>query len=163
MGSQLPLTRDQTHTPCIGRRRLNHWTTREVPQPLSDPGDVFCRRRPDLTSTCVPLSSCRWAACWRLPSYPSGCATSTELTASYLAQTGSSYQTGEWSACLICTSTTAGLHRTSLCSLPWVSSPDPGAVSLRCSESRGWAGLQPCGCLGKLCKKMWRLDLWNET
>ena len=31
-----PLTRDQTHTPCIGRQSLNHWkvevlTTREVP------------------------------------------------------------------------------------------------------------------------------------
>ena len=25
------LTRDRTHTPCIGRRSLNHWTTREVP------------------------------------------------------------------------------------------------------------------------------------
>ena len=25
------LTRDQTHTPCIGRRSLNHWTIREVP------------------------------------------------------------------------------------------------------------------------------------
>ena len=25
------LTRDGTHTPCIGRRSLNHWTTREVP------------------------------------------------------------------------------------------------------------------------------------
>ena len=24
-------TRDQTHTPCIGRQSLNHWTTREVP------------------------------------------------------------------------------------------------------------------------------------
>ena len=24
-------TRDQTHTPCIGRRSLNHWTGREVP------------------------------------------------------------------------------------------------------------------------------------
>ena len=24
-------TRDQTHVPCIGRRILNHWTTREVP------------------------------------------------------------------------------------------------------------------------------------
>ena len=24
-------TRDQTHTPCIGRRSLNHWTPREVP------------------------------------------------------------------------------------------------------------------------------------
>ena len=27
------LTRDRTHTPCIGRQRLNHWTTREVPPP----------------------------------------------------------------------------------------------------------------------------------
>ena len=25
------LTRDWTHTPCIGRWNLNHWTTREVP------------------------------------------------------------------------------------------------------------------------------------
>ena len=25
------LTRGQTHTPCIGRQSLNHWTTREVP------------------------------------------------------------------------------------------------------------------------------------
>ena len=25
------LTRDGTDTPCIGRRSLNHWTTREVP------------------------------------------------------------------------------------------------------------------------------------
>ena len=24
-------TRDRTHVPCIGRRILNHWTTREVP------------------------------------------------------------------------------------------------------------------------------------
>ena len=24
------LTRDQTHTPCIGRQSLNHWTAREV-------------------------------------------------------------------------------------------------------------------------------------
>ena len=24
-------TRDQTHTPCIGRQSLHHWTTREVP------------------------------------------------------------------------------------------------------------------------------------
>ena len=24
------LTRDQTHTPCIGRQNLNHWTTRKV-------------------------------------------------------------------------------------------------------------------------------------
>ena len=26
-----PPTRDRTHTPCIGRRSLNHWTAREVP------------------------------------------------------------------------------------------------------------------------------------
>ena len=26
-----PLTRDQTHTPYIESRSLNHWTTREVP------------------------------------------------------------------------------------------------------------------------------------
>ena len=25
------LTRDQTHTSCIGKCRVNHWTTREVP------------------------------------------------------------------------------------------------------------------------------------
>ena len=25
------LTRDQTHTPCIGRQSLNHWTAREFP------------------------------------------------------------------------------------------------------------------------------------
>ena len=24
-------TGDRTHTPCIGRRSLNHWTAREVP------------------------------------------------------------------------------------------------------------------------------------
>ena len=26
-----PSTREWTHTPCIGRHSLNHWTTREVP------------------------------------------------------------------------------------------------------------------------------------
>ena len=26
-----PPTRDQTHTPCLGRRSLNHWTARELP------------------------------------------------------------------------------------------------------------------------------------
>ena len=25
------LTRDRTHTPCIGRQSLSHWTSREVP------------------------------------------------------------------------------------------------------------------------------------
>ena len=25
------LTRDQTCTPCVGKRSLNHWTTRDVP------------------------------------------------------------------------------------------------------------------------------------
>ena len=29
------LTRDQTRAPCIGRRILNHWTTREVQNPES--------------------------------------------------------------------------------------------------------------------------------
>ena len=28
------LTRDQTRVPCIVRRILYHWTTREVPQPF---------------------------------------------------------------------------------------------------------------------------------
>ena len=28
------LTRDQTRTPCIGSRSLNHWTAREVPEQL---------------------------------------------------------------------------------------------------------------------------------
>ena len=27
-------TRDRTRTPCIGRRSLNHWTTREVPRKI---------------------------------------------------------------------------------------------------------------------------------
>ena len=27
-------TRDQTHTPWMGRQSLNHWTTREAPQEL---------------------------------------------------------------------------------------------------------------------------------
>ena len=31
-------TRDQTHTPCIRRQSLNHWTTREVPH-----GILNCR------------------------------------------------------------------------------------------------------------------------
>ena len=26
------LTRDRTHTPCMDRQSLNHWTSREVPQ-----------------------------------------------------------------------------------------------------------------------------------
>ena len=25
-------TRDRTHTPCIGRRSLNHWATRKAPK-----------------------------------------------------------------------------------------------------------------------------------
>ena len=32
-------TRDQTHTPCIGRCGLNHWTAREVP---SQPFLILC-------------------------------------------------------------------------------------------------------------------------
>ena len=27
-------TRHQTHTPCIGRRSLNNWTVREVPDKI---------------------------------------------------------------------------------------------------------------------------------
>ena len=27
-------TRDRTHTHCIGRQSLNHWTTREAPEDL---------------------------------------------------------------------------------------------------------------------------------
>ena len=79
---------------------------------------VFSRRQPNLMFICVPLSSCRWAACWRLPSYLSGCATSTEITVSCLAQTGSFYQTGKWSASLIFISTVASPHRKSLRTLP---------------------------------------------
>ena len=30
------LTRDQIHTPCIGRQSLNHWTTREAPETTTD-------------------------------------------------------------------------------------------------------------------------------
>ena len=29
------LTRDQTHASCIGRGRLNHWTTRQVPSHIN--------------------------------------------------------------------------------------------------------------------------------
>ena len=28
-------TRDQTHTPCVGRRNLNHWTAQDVPGRIS--------------------------------------------------------------------------------------------------------------------------------
>ena len=30
-GILVPLAKDWTHTPCIGRQSLNHWTAREVP------------------------------------------------------------------------------------------------------------------------------------
>ena len=33
--------RDGTHTPCIGRQSLNHWTTREVPPAPSEEAMVF--------------------------------------------------------------------------------------------------------------------------
>ena len=37
VGSLVPCTRDRTHTSCIGRRILNHWTAREVPlRPLHE-------------------------------------------------------------------------------------------------------------------------------
>ena len=35
-------TRDRTHVPCIGRRILNHWTTRKVPRkPVGSLGDFI--------------------------------------------------------------------------------------------------------------------------
>ena len=40
------LTRDGTHTPCIGRRSLNHWTTREVPVALN----LFLSRKTEIRS-----------------------------------------------------------------------------------------------------------------
>ena len=37
VGSLVPWTRDWTHTSCIGKRILNHWTAREVPlRPLHE-------------------------------------------------------------------------------------------------------------------------------
>ena len=54
-------TRDRTHTPCTGRRNLNHWTTREVPYPHS-----------------LPM----WSAC---PSWPMGpVLTSAQPTKTFL-------------------------------------------------------------------------------
>ena len=56
------LTRDQTHTPCIGRQRLNHWTAREVPS-----GGHF----PQLAQYVVPKTQISpavvsWVLCVRL-------------------------------------------------------------------------------------------------
>ena len=34
--------KDRTHTPCIGRRSLNHWTTREVPVNFKRVNFVVC-------------------------------------------------------------------------------------------------------------------------
>ena len=41
-GMWISPTRDWTHTPCIGRQSLNHWTTREVPV-LSTVDTIFKR------------------------------------------------------------------------------------------------------------------------
>ena len=38
------LTRDGTCVPCIGRRILNHWTTREAPTPVFLPGEFHGQR-----------------------------------------------------------------------------------------------------------------------
>ena len=35
-------TRDRTHVPCIGRRILNHWSTREVPNWLLKASIICC-------------------------------------------------------------------------------------------------------------------------
>ena len=40
-------TRDHAHTPCIGRRSLNHWTTRDVLLPFfkfTKINDFFLRK-----------------------------------------------------------------------------------------------------------------------
>ena len=37
-------TRDRTHTPCIGRRCLNHWIAREVPRFLIEIAKLFFRK-----------------------------------------------------------------------------------------------------------------------
>ena len=64
------LTRNQTHTPCIGRRSLNHWTTGEIPikipfyscdinrsraEGLSSSTSALCAWVPEPTSTFTPL------------------------------------------------------------------------------------------------------------
>ena len=40
MWDVISLTRDTTHTPCIGRRSLNHWTAREVPKSFKILGQI---------------------------------------------------------------------------------------------------------------------------
>lgn len=40
------LTRDQTHTLCIGRRGLNHWTVKEVPE-----SPIISKRLPFTSAT----------------------------------------------------------------------------------------------------------------
>ena len=57
------LTRDKTHIPCIGRRILNHWTTREIPvylvfketaRPFSR--EAVCVTFPPVTCVCDAIS-----------------------------------------------------------------------------------------------------------
>ena len=51
------LIRGQTHTPCIGRQSLNHWTAREVPQicifkhHVMDQTSVSLQTSPDVALT----------------------------------------------------------------------------------------------------------------
>ena len=45
------LTRDGTHSSCIGRRSLNHWTTKEVPVVALN---LFLSRKTEIRS-CVQL------------------------------------------------------------------------------------------------------------
>ena len=54
------LTRDKIYTPCIGRRSLSHWTTREVPQivVLLIFKDKWIRS--GLTRGCWLTSCCLW-------------------------------------------------------------------------------------------------------
>ena len=63
-------TRDRTHTPCIGRRNLKHWTAREVPGGSfwSGPEDVGPRHLicSDETSS-APLGSAKSATIGRSP------------------------------------------------------------------------------------------------
>ena len=49
-------TRDRTHTPCIGRRSLNHWTTRAVP--------LYFRKR-QVSPSCVAGGSVKWRSHYR--------------------------------------------------------------------------------------------------
>ena len=51
-----PLIRDRTHTPCIGRRSLNHWTAREVPL-------YFLKKQ--VSPSCVAGGNVKWCSHYR--------------------------------------------------------------------------------------------------